>query len=493
MTRVGWFASDEPLYLGMGEHLRGRIKFPRRLRLPTSHRLRHLYVVGSSGSGKSRFARLLLQQDITAGRGFTLVDSEDLGKETLAFIAKTAIASPLDDDELGDKLVLIEPAVQTHGVPGINLLEPRLGQTTYQLVDGIIGCIRSLWPDCYGPRLEDVCRNGLLLLSELGLTVVELVPLLSDPVFRAALVQRSRNAEVRLYFQEHLAGLRSAELKTWLESSRNKWNAFVANPLIRPILGQTRSTIDFSSILELGKWCLVNVSRDHLKESRRLLGALLVTLIHHAAIAREHVAPERRILHGLFCDEFQQYFCDSFLAMLEGSRKYGLALALFHQNLTQPPFDATPAAIDTIVANAHSLVAFNLGRKDAERLSREFFAPSGTAVKMQQRFLGIPLERPQFWSMSDEREHFTNELMTLGSAEAYVKYKGIGDDEPYALRVPYVAEIKVDKAKIDRLRAHVARRYYRPVAEVDREIEARWAAIRASGAAIVDNGGDYRR
>jgi hypothetical protein len=204
MPSVGWFASDDPLYLGIGAHLRGRMTLPHRVYLPTAHRLRHVYTVGSSGSGKSRLIQLLLKQDIEAGRGFTLVDSEDLAKETLAFIANWALPDEGSHTELGNKLVLIEPAEQRFGVPGINLLQVGPNQTSYQVVDGIIGCIRACWPDCFGPRLEDISRNTLLLLCELGLTVVEVVPFLSDSTFRAALVRRSRNPELRTFFQEHL-------------------------------------------------------------------------------------------------------------------------------------------------------------------------------------------------------------------------------------------------------------------------------------------------
>jgi len=365
------------------------------------------------------------------------------------------------------------------------------GQVGYQLVDSIIAVIREFWPDSYGPRLEDVCRNALLLLQELELTVLEMIPLLSDARFRSALVARSRNPEVRLYFEQHLGGLRLSELKTWVESSRNKWNAFLANPFIRPILGQSRSTIDFGEIINQGKWLLVNVSRDKLKESRRLLGALIVTLMHQAALAREGVPPAGRIFHALWVDEFEEFYTPSFVHILEGGRKYGLGLGLFHQNLTQPPFDHDPAIIDTILANTHTQIVFNVGRKDANRLAGELFFPSGSEVKFQGHLLGIPVERPVSWSMPEEREYYAAELMKQRPAEAYVRLKGIGDDEPYAIRVANVPDVTPDQEKVDILREHACRRYCRPVAEVEAEIRRRWAAIRETAQGHVAFGADY--
>lgn len=495
MAVVGWWASDRPLHLGHGHRFRSRRGSEADVAVATDHRTRHLYGVGSSGSGKSRALRHLICQDVQANRGFTLVDPQDLQRELLGHIAELALPgrpTPQQIAQLGSKLVILEPADQRFGVPGINLLECRPGQVGYQVVDAIIEVIREIWPDAYGARMEDICRNSLLLLQELGLTVLEMLPLLSDTAFREALVGRSRNPDLRLYFTEHLGGLRPAELKTWVESSRNKWSAFLMNPFLRPILGQSRSTIDFRQIIDEGKILIVNVSRDKLKESRRLLGALIVALIHQAAISRENVPPERRIFHGLFVDEFQEFFSPSFLHILEGGRKYGLALSMFHQNLTQPPFSENPAIVDTILANCHTRMVFNVSRKDAERLAGELFYPSAIEVQFQRTCLGIPIERPSFWSLPAEREHYAAELMQQRRGEVFISFKGIGDDEPYAARIPHVPDLRPDATKIDILKRNVAARYYRPLADVQREIQQRWASIRQQ-AALAQHVRDFRR
>lgn len=500
MASVGWFANDTPLHLGRGRRF-GSAWWRRRgqLMLSTEQRVRHMYVVGSSGSGKTRFLRHLVCQDVDANRGFTLVDPHgDLHREVLTYICELALGpgepTPERIAQLGDKLVILEPSDQRFGAPGINLLQVGPGQHAYSRVDAIIAVIHELWSDSYGPRMEDMMRNGLLLLQEQGLTLLEMLPLLTDRDFRNVLVNRCRNEEARLYFEQHLGELRPGELKTWVESSRNKLNAFLASPFIRPILGQASSTLNFRRIIDNGQWLLVNVSRDSLKESRRLLGALIVSLLHEAAISREQVGAERRTFHCLWVDEFEEFYTPSFVHILEGGRKYGLGLALFHQNLTQPPFDRDPAIIDTIFSNTHSQIAFNVSRKDAERLAGELFSPTGTEIKYQRRFLGIPLEeRPQLWSMPEEREYHETELMAQRFAEAYVKFKGVADDEPYALSVPNVPDIRPNREKMDLLREHVARRYYRPLADIEREIHQRWEAIRSAGIDTMRERRDYRQ
>jgi type IV secretory pathway TraG/TraD family ATPase VirD4 len=87
----------------------------------------------------------------------------------------------------------------------------------------------------------------------------------------------------------------------------------LSNPFIRPILGQSRSTISFQDIMDNGKWLIVNISRDKLKESRRLLGALIVALIHNAAIGRDRRRLDERVFHSLFVDEFEEFWTPTFL------------------------------------------------------------------------------------------------------------------------------------------------------------------------------------
>jgi len=265
-TPVGWWALDTPLELARGYAVRSVWRWQKPVAVSTDERTRHVYVVGSSGSGKSRFLRRLLLQDVEANRGFTLIDAQDLQAEVLHHIASLAFPhgdpTPDDIERLGDKLVLIEPGNQRFGVPGINLLQLQPGQIAYTAVDAVLAVLKELWADSYGARMEDICRNSLLLLQEQGLTVLEMLPFLSDRAFRNALVARCRNPDVRMFFEGHLHGISGGEMRGWIESSRNKWSAFLMNPLIRPILGQSRSTIHFRDVIDQGKWLIVAVSRD---------------------------------------------------------------------------------------------------------------------------------------------------------------------------------------------------------------------------------------
>ena len=132
-------------------------------------------------------------------------------------------------------------------------------------------------------------------------------------------------------------------------------------------------------------------------------------------------------------------------------------------------------------------------RSTAERLAGELFFPSGAETRFQRTCLGIPIERPAFWPLNAEKEHYIGELMRQRRGEAYIGFKGIGEDEPYAARIPHVPDVHPDLKKIDVLKRHMAAKYYRPLAEIDREIRQRWAMIRQWGEPPETGERDFRR
>lgn len=483
---VGWWADPEAQFIGNGIRYGDKRKRLQRLTLTPDQRTRHLWCLGGSGGGKSRFAFLLISQDVLANRGFALVDAQDLSREMLAFISDVALPGPLTNqalDRLGDKLILIEPTVQTYGVPGYNFLAPRPGVTTYELVDNMLQVLMELWRDSMGPRLIDISRNSMMVLADRGLTLAEMPLFLSDAAVRNFLVRQSRQQvdDAKTFFLQHLGGLRATEQRVWFESSRNKW-ASLCTPFIRPIIGSVVSTFDFVDILNSGKICLINLSRARMKlESRSVLGGLLINSIHGAGLTREDTPRSERYLFSLYVDEAQSYWTETFSEWLEAGRKQGLSLNLFHQSTRQAPFDLLRGAIDTTIANCHTRVAFGLARQDAERVAAEFFNPTGTAIKFQNSFLGLPNERPIAWTIPEEYQHVIAELMHQQSRECFISFKGLADDpRPFQVQVPYVPDmdIRAHVEKVDALRQHVARKYFRPLDVVNREINERWQRLR---------------
>lgn len=473
MVNVGWWASSEPLYLGDGISLGDTHRRRCRLMLTTEQRTVHCETIGGSGGGKSRYARHLITQDVAHNRGFLLLDAQDLAHETLWLIADRALSGRLTQqasNQLGDKLLVIMPHEQRYGCPGYNFLAPRPGLQTFELVDALVQLLSELWPDAMGARLLDVSRHSLMCLAELGYTIAEMPLFLSDAAVRNMLVHRSQNPDVKNFFLHHLGGLRPSDQRVWFESSRNKWAAF-CSPFIRTIVGQPRSTFSFDDVLN-GKIMLLNLSRSHLKlESRRVLGGMFTNAVHQAALAREDTPPEQRYFFPIHIDEMQSYYTSTISELSEAGRKYGIALHLYHQSLFQHPFDVVRGAIPTLLANTYCRTCFAVARQDAEGMAAEFFNPSGTAIKYQDTFLGLPAERATFYSLGDEHQNLVAELMRQGRQQAYVSFRD--HPWPYQVTIPHVPDIRPHPEKVDALLRHVAKCYFRPLEVINREITER--------------------
>jgi hypothetical protein len=295
--------------------------------------------------------------------------------------------------------------------------------------------------------------------------------LLMDEDFRKYIVVQLKNDDVKLYFSKHFHGFKNTDQKFFIESTRNKVAAFTSNPYLKPILGQAQSTVRFADIMNDGKICLINLSRNHLKtESRRLFGSLLFAKILMSVISRESIPEEKRVPVSVFCDEAHEIFCqDLFLPILEGGRKFKCQFGgLFFQTLSQ--FE--PEDMDIILGNTAIQVCFQVGRKDAERMAREFFSFSGKKIKDQDRDIFGPKGKPSYYSVQEEIENAISELTNQKTRECYIKLKS-------ASFVPYIATtLPVEYSKSnyeweETLREISASKYNKDKEEIEREIKER--------------------
>src|SRR5205807_10243420 len=227
-----------------------------------------------------------------------------------------------------------------------------------------------LYGGFWGPRMEHILRNALLALLEVpGSTLLTLLRLLTDAKFRHPLVAKLSDPVVRTFWQKEFASL---PVKFQLEAIapiQNKIGHFVSSPLLRNILGQTRSNLDLRQVLDSGRVLLVNLSKGRLGDDvSALLGSFLVTAIQLAAMSRADVTEAERPDFFLYVDEFQNFATDSFATILSEARKYRLSLTLANQYLAQ--LDEQTAA--ALFGNVGTLISFQVGASDAEPLSLQF-------------------------------------------------------------------------------------------------------------------------
>jgi hypothetical protein len=372
-------------------------------------RATHFYVVGATGTGKTKFLEYLIKQDIEKENGFGVIDPHgDLIEDVKGLLVLHY--SP-NDPEITDKVVLIDPTDPNFTVT-FNPLEKIQGVPIAEQANELISAFRKIWSDSWGVRMEDLMRNSLIALSEAGLTLTELPHFLSSRAARQGILEKVSHPIAKEYFQRFDTITDRGQV-TWIEPVMNKINAFFSDERIRHIFSSERSSFDLREIMDSKKILLIKLDKGKLKGSADLLGSLFMAKIQMAAFSRSDVPQNKRTPFYLYIDEFQNFASESFSVVLSEARKYGLSLIMAHQTLAQIPEELR----SLILGNTGIQVYFRLNRHDASILAKEGFEYSGFEVKTVSGF------RPKYWSLSEEWEQHTKELQTLEPRICYVKHK----------------------------------------------------------------------
>ena len=372
-------------------------------------RATHLYVVGATGTGKTKFLEYLIKQDIEKGNGFGVIDPHgDLIEDVKGFLILQY--SP-DDPEITDKVILIDPTDPNYTVT-FNPLERIPGISEAELAGELVGALKTIWKDSWGARMEEMLINSFIALSENNMTLAELPLLLTDYYFRESIVSKVRNPVTRQYFKVFNSW--TPKMRAfWAESTLNKINAFLVDDRIRYILSHPKSSFNMREAIDNQKIVLIKLDKGKLKDSADLLGSLFMAKIQMAAFSRSDLPQNKRTPFYMYIDEFQSFASESFSVILSEARKYGLSLIMAHQTLAQIPEELR----SLILGNTGIQVYFRLNRYDSQTLAKEAFEYSGQEVKTISKL------SPVFWSLSEEWEQHFKELQTLEPRICYIKHK----------------------------------------------------------------------
>jgi hypothetical protein len=339
----------------------------RQLSIPLTDRLRHLWLIGPTGVGKSTLLANLALQDISAGHGLALIDPKsDLVAEVLSRI-------PADR---ADDVIVLDPSI-THQPVGFNLLGNFHSDYERELVvDHIVHIMQSLWHDSWGPRTSDVLRNSLLTLTHTkaangsAFTLVEISELLMNPTFRRFITgQKTVPDSVRPFWYEY-ENRSDGDRANIVGPSLNKLRQFTTRTSLRLILGQSGG-IDVADVFRKRRILLVPLSKGTVgTDTAQLLGALLVASLWQATLSRAAIPAEHRRPAFIYLDEFQDVLRLPLdvADMLAQARGLGVGVVLAHQYLGQLTADVKTAVLGTV----RSQVAFQLDYDDAKTLEKRF-------------------------------------------------------------------------------------------------------------------------
>lgn len=331
-------------------------------------RRRHFYLIGQTGTGKSVLLKNMIVQDIENGKGVCYIDPHGSDLED--------ILSRIPENRIDD-LIYFDPA-NMERVMGLNMLEydPEHPEQKTFIANEVYGIFRKIWkdvPEAFGPMFEQYYRNAVLLTmddTESGNTLMDAARVMSNKQFRDLKLSRCRNPVVKLFWKDvaEKAGGESA-LQNIVPYITSKFDVFLSDEIMRPIIAQEKSAFNFRKIMDERKILLINLSKGRLGDiNSNLIGLIVVGKLLMAALSRVNAAEDQRGDFYLYIDEFQNVTTDSIATILSEARKYRLNLTIAHQFIGQ----LEEFIKKSIFGNVGSMCAFRVGAEDAEFLSKQF-------------------------------------------------------------------------------------------------------------------------
>ncbi|GFG50173.1 hypothetical protein CQY20_28430 [Mycolicibacterium agri] len=322
--------------------------------------LRHTWILGPTGLGKSTLLLNLIVQDLEANRPVVVVEPKDLVRDVLARIP----------DHRKHDVVLLDPFDEAP--VGINPLDSRHrhGRQPEVVADALFGTFKAIYGDSLGPRSADILRNSLDVLARRDDASLVMLPLLlTNPGFRRSLTQHTMRDDPYAAgpFWQWYDSLSPEAVATTVAPLSNKLRPLLTKQL-RAVLAQRSPKFNIRQVLTQNKVLLVPLQKGVMgPESAQLLGALVVAELWQAIRERAGTSESSRKPVSLFIDEIQDYLrlpTDLGDALAQ-ARSLGCAIHGAHQFAAQLP----KLMLDAFRNNARSRICFQLRPGDAKEMA----------------------------------------------------------------------------------------------------------------------------
>lgn len=360
--------------LELGYNVYRGVKTPIWMKAPD--RLRHMYVMGKSGAGKSEMIATLAIQDINLGHGVAVIDPHgDLIEHILGNIPKERI----------DDVIHFNPSDIDRPM-GLNMLECKNEDQRDMVVQEMISIFYKLFPpEMIGPMFEHNMKHVMLTLMadvENPGTIAEVPRMFSDQEFADGWIAKVKDPMVRAYWEKEMAKTSDFHKSEMLGYLISKVGRFVGNEMMRNIIGQQHSSFDFRQVMDEKKIFLCNLAKGKTGDiNADLLGMIIVTKLQMAALARADIPEAQRNPFFLYIDEFQNFVTDSIATILSEARKYKLALIIAHQYIGQLAKNNDTKIKDAVFGNVGTMMVARIGPEDVETLEK-VYQPDFTGYDM---------------------------------------------------------------------------------------------------------------
>jgi DNA helicase HerA-like ATPase len=337
------------------------------------------YVIGSAGTGKTTLLDNMIHSVASQGHGFCLIEPH-------GSLVRSVISSLPPD--LLKKVILIDLADSGELPVGINLFscpQPRTIKTIAAVSSFVSHVFEKVWgAGNETPRLMMVLRaiTRTLIDNSPDATFTEIPLLIQHEGIRQLMAKNITNSSIASFWESY--NHRSQRDRDELTASTlNKVVSFLDQDMIRNIVGQSKTTLNFREIMDEGRILLVSLSPQY-EEASRLIGSVLIGQILMAAFSRSDTPEEERRPFFLFCDEYQRFATSDFATLLAEARKFKIITVLSNQTLAQLDEINQAAALQ-----AGNIISFRTNGEDSKVLSKSYDATPG----MEQ--IGVePLHSP---------------------------------------------------------------------------------------------------
>jgi len=358
-------APDKITYFAQTDSRNKRVPFG----IKSKDRLKHVYVIGKTGMGKSTLLENMAIQDIQSGEGMVFIDPHgSTAEKLLEYVTKERV----------EDVIYFAPFDIEHPI-SFNVMEDVGEEKRHLVVSGLMSTFEKIWVDAWSSRMAYILQNTLAgLLEYPGSTLLGINKMLSDKSYRQKVVDNVTDPSVKSFWVDEFAKYTDRYAAEATPAIQNKIGQFMNNAMVRNIIGQPESSFDFRKAMDEQKIIIVNLSKGLVGESNaKLLGGMIITKIYLAAMSRADAHGEdlqKLPNFYLYVDEFQSFANKSFADILSEARKYKLNLTIAHQYIEQMEEEVR----DAVFGNVGTMIVFRVGAYDAEVLEKEF-APTFTA------------------------------------------------------------------------------------------------------------------
>lgn len=355
---------------------------PRPLLISSQSAKKHLFLLGSTGTGKTTAMSHLILSDIKSKKhSVVVIDAK--GQLTHELLERT----PAEHD---DDIVVISPTAKR--IVGINPFElTKYGIEPEVIADYLLELFKGLYPDHFGIYSLDILSHSFLTLARTPNTSLVMLPsLLTNKGFRNQLLKNLKDPIGLESFWAWFELLSEAQRHQMLNPILNKFRQFLLRPQLRAMLGQAQPTFSLAEIFQNRKIVLVPLNKAVIgSESAKLIGSLVTSILWMLILRQSSVEPSKRQSAFIYVDE-----TPSFLGIpnanldeaLSQSRQFNVGWTIGFQHLAQMS-STLKAGIESNVANK---IVFGLNLSEAKEMAK------ATLEVTKEDFYSLP----PFWVYS---------------------------------------------------------------------------------------------